>query len=141
MDFGTAVILITVLATLVAVATLFIGGPSPYESIGRGELTFDDSSKPDPAPGSAAARAESEAEIRQLLEAKSDRRVRRGEDPLDFDAELAALTETAPSGHDAALREEVRQVVVARNERRLARGEEPLDVEAETERQLRDLGG
>src|SRR5215210_5067366 len=143
-DFGTAFLLITALAVVAAVATLFIGGDRPYESIGRGELTFD-RPKPEPAPGSAAARAESEAEIRQLLEAKSARRERRGEAPLDIEAELAALTSSPPAAvppgsEDAALREEVRQVVIARNERRLARGQEPLDVETEVDRQLRDLG-
>ncbi|HEY1594137.1 MAG TPA: hypothetical protein VGF74_01975, partial [Thermoleophilaceae bacterium] len=85
-----------------------------------------------------AARAEAEAEIRQLVEAKSARREARGEPPLDVDAEVAALTR--PQGHDEALRDEVRQLVIARNERRLRRGEEPLDVEAEVDRQLRDLG-
>src|SRR5829696_5212617 len=136
-DFGTAFLIITVLAVVAAVATLFVGSDRPYESIGRGELTFEHP-KPEPAPGSAAARAESEAEIRQLLEAKSARRERRGEAPLDIEAELAALTSSAAAGPlagggDAALREEVRQVVVARNERRIARGQEPLDVEAEVD--------
>ncbi len=145
MDFGTAFLIITGLAVVAAVATLFVGGDRPYESIGRGELTFD-RPKEGPAPGSAAARAESEAEIRQLLEAKSARRERRGETPLDIEAELAALTSSPPAGarpgsEDSALREEVRQVVVARNERRLARGQDPLDVEAEVDRQLRELGG
>jgi hypothetical protein len=142
MDFGTVIIAICVLAMLVGVMSLFGGGPSPYESIGRGDLTFDEpESRPAPRPGSADARAESEAEIRQMLEAKSDRRERRGEEPLDIDAELAALTQPARSDVDPALREEVRQVVSARNDRRVARGEAPLDVEAETDRQLRDLGG
>ena len=89
-------------------------------------------------PGSAAARAEAEAEIRQLVEAKSARREARGEPPLDVDAEVAALTQ--PQGQDEALRDEVRQLVIARNERRVRRGEEPLDVEAEVDRQLRDIG-
>jgi hypothetical protein len=56
------------------------------------------------------------------------------------DAEIAALTQSAPAPADAALREEVRQLVVARNERRVRRGQEPLDVEAEVDRQLRELG-
>ena len=134
------IIVITLLAIVAAVASMFFGGPSPYESIGRGDLTFDEPDfQASPPPGSAAARAESEAEIRQMLEAKSDRREQRGEEPLDIDAELAALTRPAPADQDPALREEVRQVVVARNERRIARGEEPLDVEAEVDRQLRDL--
>ena len=76
-----------------------------------------------------------------MLEAKSARRERRGEEPLDIDAELAALTRPAAAPQDPALREEVRQVVMARNERRVARGEDPIDTEAETDRQLHDLGG
>ena len=79
-----------------------------------------------------------EAEIRQMLEARNARRTARGEQPLDIDAELRALT--APPA-DPALRDEVRTFVEARNRRRVARGEEPLDVEAETDRQLRDLQG
>jgi hypothetical protein len=75
-----------------------------------------------------------------MLEAKSALRVARGESPLDIDAEYAALTQSAPAGHDEALREEVRQLVIARNERRARRGEPPLDVEEEIDRQLRDLG-
>jgi hypothetical protein len=79
-----------------------------------------------------------EEEIRQMLEARNARRSARGEDPLDIDAELRALT--APAA-DPELREEVRTLVEARNARRTARGEEPLDVEAEVDRQLRELGG
>jgi hypothetical protein len=87
------------------------------------------------------------AEVRQLLEAKSDRRERRGEAPLDVEAETQRLlTEAAPPADrqgkfDAELRAEVRQLVIARNDRRLRAGLEPLDVEAETERQLADLVG
>ena len=73
------------------------------------------------------------------MEAKSARRVARGEAPLDVDAEIAALKPAAPAA-DEGLRDEVRQLVVARNERRMRRGQEPLDVEQEVERQLRDLG-
>ena len=76
-----------------------------------------------------------------MLEAKSRRREARGEEPLDVDAELAALTAAAPGSGDPALREEVRQLVIARNERRLRQGKEPLDVEAEIDRQLRDMEG
>lgn len=103
--------------------------------------------------------SEREQEIRQMLQARSDRRVRRGEPPLDIDAELARLTEGdglsssatpggGPSrgderggsgGHDAALTEEVRQLAVARNERRARRGEPPLDIEAEVQRTLDEL--
>ena len=86
------------------------------------------------------------AEVRQMLEAKSERRRQRGEEPLDVEAETERLLAAAerPRGEeamDAELRAEVRQLVVVRNERRLREGLEPLDVEAETERQLADFIG
>ena len=87
------------------------------------------------------------AEVRQMLQAKSDRREGRGEAPLDVEAEAERLlAEAATSGDraatmDAELRAEVRQLVIARNERLRRAGQEPLDVEAETERQLADLIG
>lgn len=88
------------------------------------------------------------AEARQMLEAKSYRRTRRGEEPLDVEAEMTALLDTELSGKarkkrnlDEKLRAEVRQLVIARNERRMRRGEEPLDVEVEVERQVADFIG
>jgi hypothetical protein len=132
------VIVGSIVGILAAVA-LYAGSGKLYEQVGKGAFSLDREPQ-GPAPDSPAARAEAEAEIRQLVEAKSARREARGEPPLDIDAEVAALTQAAPSRHDEALREEVRQLVVARNERRVARGQEPLDVEAEVERQLRELG-
>lgn len=86
------------------------------------------------------------AEVRQMLEAKSERRQLRGEPALDVEAETERLLAGAerPRGAeaiDAELRAEVRQLVVTRNDRRLREGLEPLDVEDETERQLADLIG
>jgi hypothetical protein len=138
------ILLVLCPVALVMAFVTFVGVGKVYEDIGRGKLALDQSDRPKgPEPGSSAARAEADAEIRQMLEAKSARREARGEAPLDVDAELAALT-APPGGRggsgDDALREEVRQLVVARNDRRLARGQEPLDVEAEVDRQLRDLG-
>jgi hypothetical protein len=140
--FPLVIIGVSLIAIVVAVvASLASGGL--YERIGRGGLSMDrdDMTRPGPAPGSPAAKAEADEEIRQLVEAKSNRRVARGEAPLDVDAEVAKLTQGAPAPADEGLREEVRQLVIARNERRLRQGKEPVDVEAEVERQLRDLGG
>lgn len=88
------------------------------------------------------------AEARQMLEAKSYRRVNRGEEPLDVEAEVSALLDSELSGGaprkrdlDEKLRAEVRELVIARNERRMRRGQEPLDVEAEVERQVADFIG
>jgi hypothetical protein len=137
--FGIVLIAVSIVAVVVAAAS-FVGSGKIYRGLGRtGPFTLDTEDRPaGPKPGSAAAQAEAREEMRQLLEAKSYRRVARGEQPLDVDAEMAALT-TGPSSQDAELREEVRQHVIARNERRMRRGEEPLDVEAEVERQLREL--
>jgi hypothetical protein len=140
--FPIVIIGVSIAAIVVAVVVSLSSG-GLYDRIGRGGTfgldTDGGATRPGPAPGSAAARAEADAEIRQLVEAKSARRVARGEAPLDVEAEIAALSRPAAPA-DAELREEVRQLVVARNERRMARGQEPLDVEAEVERQLRDLG-
>ena len=138
-ESGLAVVVIVVsILGIVGALVAFVGSGKLYDQVGKGGLSIERDPAAGPPPGSAAARAEAEAEIRQLVEAKSARREARGEPPLDVDAEVAALTQ--PQGQDEALRDEVRQLVIARNERRVRRGEEPLDVEAEVDRQLRDIG-
>jgi hypothetical protein len=144
--FPIVIIGVSLIAIVIAVVATFASGGSSglYERIGRGGFSMDgyeQEGRPGPQPGSAAAKAEADEEIRQLIEAKSNRRVARGETPLDVDAEVAKLTQSAPAPADEGLRDEVRQLVIARNERRLRQGKEPLDVEAEVERQLRELGG
>ncbi len=140
-DFGTVLIGVVVVAIVVACLS-YIGSGAIYRGLGRSGLSLDEPDlDPGPVTGSPAAHAEAQAEIRQMLQAKSDRMQARGQAPLDIEAEMADLT-TGPAGApaDAALREEVRQLVVAGNERRLRRGEDPIDVEPEVDRQLRDLG-
>jgi hypothetical protein len=80
--------------------------------------------------------AERDLEIRQMLEARNERRRRRGQEPLDVDAEIARLSRPAV---DPALAAEVRQLVQARNARLVRRGEAPLDVETEVARRLRQI--
>jgi hypothetical protein len=121
----------------------FLAGGSLYDKIGEGGLSTGTPTHPTgPPAGSPLARAEREMEIRQMLQARSDRQVRMGGEALDIDAELALLEQ--PDGdsvgkHDPALTEEVRQLVVARNERRVRSGEEPMDVEEEVQRTLHEL--
>jgi hypothetical protein len=134
MEFGTVLIVVAVVATLVA-AVSYRGTGQIYSGLGR-EGGLDMTRE----PAAPASGAEVQEEIRQMLEAKSRRRQARGEPGLDVDAELAALSRPSAQG-DPGLREEVRQLVIARNERRLRQGKEPLDVEAEVERQLQSLGG
>src|SRR4051812_36595121 len=139
--FPIVIIGVSLVAIVVAVVVSLASG-GLYDRIGAGMFSMDreQQASKGPAPNTPQARAEAAEEIRQLVEAKSARRVARGEAPLDVDAEIAALTQPAASPHDAELRDEVRQLVVARNERRMRRGQEPLDVEAEVERQMRELG-
>jgi hypothetical protein len=128
-----------VLFVLVGVGS-FLAGGSLYDKIGEGGLSTGAPSAP--AANSPLALAERGMEIRQMLQARSDRQVRRGEAALDIEAEIALLVQpTGASGgrHDAGLTEEVRQLVMARNERRVRSGEEPMDVESEVKRTLDEL--
>jgi hypothetical protein len=136
--FTFVVVGAVVLFVLVGVGS-FLAGGSLYDKIGEGGLSSGPIS---PAANSPLDRAEREMEIRQMLQARSERQVRRGGEALDIDAEMALLeqpTEAAGGKHDAALVEEVRQLVVARNERRMRSGEEPMDVDSEVKRTLDEL--
>ena len=134
--FGIVIFAVVLVAVVVAVITLF-GRSRAYEQIGRGGLSLRDETYR-PEPTGAVGLRERDDEIRQMLAARNERRVRRGEAPLDVEAELARLTAPAV---DPALEAEVRSLVIARNERRARRGQPPLDVEEEVARQLRELGG
>jgi hypothetical protein len=132
--FGTVLIAVSLLAVVLA-AISYWGSGGIYSGLGRGDLELERD-----RPVAAASAAEAQEEIRQMLQAKSDRRTARGEAPIDIDAEMASLA-SGPGVGDPGLRDEVRQLVLARNERRARQGKEQLDVEAEVDRQLRDLGG
>lgn len=149
---------IVALAGAIGVIGMLRGGL--YDRIGEGGTS---PVQPEPRAGSPAAAAERELEIRQMLQARNERLVRRGEPPLDLDAELAILTgaedrnpstdasgisepgarepAVLPSRHDPELVEELRQLANARNARRTRRGEAPLDVRAEVQRALAELDG
>lgn len=138
--FTFVVVGAVVLFVLVGVGS-FLAGGSLYDRIGEGGLSTGVPSAP--AANSPLAQAERDMEIRQMLQARSDRQVRRGGEALDIDAEMALLEQPAGGAsdgrHDASLTEEVRQLVMARNERRVRSGEEPMDVESEVQRTLDEL--
>jgi hypothetical protein len=141
---GYVLAAITLLALPVAAIAFARSGPA-WRSIGKGPLSIEQALPPPRIGGGEPPvdAAEQAAEARQMLEAKSFRRQRRGEAALDVEAEVSRLlaSPAARPGIDESLRAEVRDLVVARNERRMRAGEEPLDVEAEVERQLGDLIG
>ena len=136
------VLLVIPLVVLPIAAIAFARSGGAWGGIGKGAFAIEQEAPAREPPPAHVERAEQEAEARQMLEARSYRRQRNGEPPLDVDSELSKLLDgmggEAPSV-DEELREEVRGLVIARNERRLRRGEEPLDVEAETERQLSEI--
>jgi len=139
-EFGTILIIIVLVGVVVACLS-YVGSGGIYSGIGRTGLSLDEPDmRPGPQPGSAAANAEAQEEIRQMIEAKSARSEARGGPALDVDAEIDALM-GAPVPADPALTDEIRELVVARNERRMRRGEEPLDVETEVRRELARLAG
>lgn len=145
---GTILLAISAIAAPIA-GYLFHRSAAAWRSFGRGRFSIVAEPPPSARPGAPPAPVDPEiqaAEVRQMLEAKSARRQRRGEPPLDVEAETRRLLgEGERPGRreaiSAELRSEVRQLVLARNERRLRRGLEPLDVEAEVERQLADFIG
>ena len=107
-----------------------------WEDMGKNRLLMDSELPREPALRSPTAQFERDAEIRQMLNARNARRIRRGEQPLDVEQELCKLTS---STEDPALRAEVRQLVVARNYRRARAGKPPLDIDAEVKRELAKL--
>jgi hypothetical protein len=148
-------LLLAIVALAGAIGVIGMLRGSLYDRIGESGTSVG---QPPPRPGSPAEAAERELEIRQMLQARSERLQRKGEPPLDLDAELATLTgptdanestESAedsaaparPGRHDPELVEELRQLANARNTRRVRRGEEPLDVRAEVQRALAELDG
>jgi hypothetical protein len=129
-------VIVVILAALVAIVTVS-GFGKAYDQIGRGGLSLrDGSDRPAREPTPAIAAGERDEEIRQMLEARNARRLRQGREPLDVEAELAALSRPSV---DASLALEIRQLVEARNARRLRQGKEPLDVDAEVARRIREV--
>jgi hypothetical protein len=143
-QIGTVLIIVVLVALPVGALVFALGAGNALQKIGKGQFAmeqdFPQSSGGSIPPVSAEVREE---EIRQMVQARSDRGVAKGREALDVDAEvekiLAADTAGPSLAADRGLREEVRQLVVARNERRQRQGKEPLDVDQEIDRQLREL--
>lgn len=146
---GAILLLVTGVAAPIAGAW-FARSAGAWRTIGRGPFSIE-REEPPPRGGTRAQQgadpAIQAAEVRQMLEARDARRRRRGESPIDVEAEASRLLAEQGSRPGleermaADLRAEVRGLVVARNERRRRQGLPPLDVEAETDRQLADLVG
>jgi hypothetical protein len=91
-ESGTVLILIAVVVAPIA-AFAFARSGSAWRALGKGRFAIEQELPPkrpadSPAPLDRAAQA---AEVRQMLEAKSFRRQRRGEPPIDVGAEMRRL--------------------------------------------------
>jgi hypothetical protein len=141
---GTILIIVVLVALPLGALIFATGAGNALQKIGKGDFALEQDFPQSPGSPVHAVSAEvREEEIRQMVQARSDRGVAKGREALDVDAEverlLSADTAGPGLGEDRALREEIRTLVVARNERRQRQGKEPLDVEAEIQRQLREL--
>jgi hypothetical protein len=134
--FGTVLWVVCITGLVIALVAL-ISSRKTWDDFGKDGLLLDSEIARGPAAGSAASLRERDEEIRQMLEARNARRLRRGEQPLDIEQELSRLT---AAQIDPELRSEIRDLVIARNYRRERAGNPPLDVEAEVEREIARLG-
>jgi hypothetical protein len=145
-DFQIGIVLIIVVLIALPVGAIVFakGAGGAFNQIGKGQFAIEQDF-PQSSQGSihAVSAEVREEEIRQMIQARSDRGVAKGRKALDIDAEVEKLLATESGGPglaaDKGLREEIRQLVVARNERRERQGKEPLDVEKEIDRQLSEL--
>jgi hypothetical protein len=145
-DFQVGIVLIIVVLVALPVGAIVFatGAGKSLSQVGKGALSIEqDFPQSSEGPMYAVTPEVREEEIRQMIQARSDRGVAKGRKELDVEAEVEKLLATETSGAglaaDKGLREEIRQLVVARNERRQRQGKKPLDVEKEIERQLREL--
>lgn len=135
-SLGTLVWVVLIVAAVVALAAMVSSGKT-WEEHGRDHLLMDRDTTTGPRSEAHGSAQERDEEIRQMLEAKNARRIRRGEEPINVEQELRRLTKPQI---DPELRKEIRDLVVARNYRRSRAGKPPLDVEAEIEREISRLG-
>jgi hypothetical protein len=143
-QIGTILILVVLIALPVGAIVFARGAGGALKEIGKGPLAIEQDFPQGSSGSIHTVSAEvREEEIRQMIQARSDRGIAKGRKPLDVDAEVEKLLASESGGPglggDRSLREEVRQLVVARNERRQRQGKKPLDVEKEIDRQLSEL--
>jgi len=139
---GTVFILIVLVALPIGAIVFATGAGNALKQIGKGDLAIEQEPRSRSGGAAPVSSAVREEEIRQMVQARSDRGVARGEKARDVDAEVEQLLVSQGGGGltgDKALREEVRGLVIAKNDRRQRQGKKPLDVEAEIDRQLAEL--
>lgn len=88
------IVIFVVVGVSIAIGLLTLGRPgSAYDHIGRGSFALDREGGDGDLPGGERVRPPREPsladEVRQLVVARNERRLRAGEPPLDVEAEVA----------------------------------------------------
>jgi len=118
-------------SALIAIGTIFVGG-DPRDQIGGDSGGTGGGRRPGPDFSGEETPEMQEQDARHMIEGRNRRRIARGQEPLDVEAELARLRAlTGPPVVDPEAEAEARAVIAARNARRRRRGEPEGDVEAE----------
>jgi hypothetical protein len=133
--FEPVLFIVCGLGILGAVLAL-VSASKTWKEYGKSQMLMERDQGAGAAAGSATALLERDSEIRQLLDARNQRRERRGEPPLDIERELSRLTALQVDGQ---LKAEIRELVIARNHRRARAGKPLLDVDAEVAREIGQL--
>src|SRR5215216_5880400 len=120
-QIGTVLIIVVLIALPLGAIVFAMGAGGALKQIGKGPLAMEQDFPQSSGGAIHTVSAEvREEEIRQMIQARSDRGVAKGREALDVDAEVEKLLASESSGPslagDKALREEIRQLVVARNE-------------------------
>ncbi|MGZ5337777.1 MAG: hypothetical protein ACXWDT_07020, partial [Solirubrobacterales bacterium] len=91
-DSGTVLIAAALIAIPFAVGAFVLGAGNALKEVGKGDFAIEQEF-PGAGTGPVAptTRAEREAEIRQMLQARAYRAEKRGQKPVDVDAELEKI--------------------------------------------------
>src|SRR5438552_3217728 len=89
--FGTVLWVVCIAAAVVALLML-MSTRKTWEDLGKNSMLMDSELPRQAAAPSAASLLERDEEIRQMLQARNARRIRRGEAPVDVEQELSKLT-------------------------------------------------
>src|SRR5215207_7805011 len=131
LQLGTVFIIVVLVALPLGALVFAMGAGNALQKIGKGDFALEqDFPQSTQGPVHAVSAEVREEEIRQMIQARSDRGVAKGRKALDVDAEVKKLLAAESGGPglagDRELREEIRQLVVARNERRKRQGKKEL---------------
>jgi hypothetical protein len=130
--FGIVIFSVVGISGLIAIGTFLFGGAPPHSTIGGNAFSATEA-----GPETPEMR---EDDVRQMLEARNQRRIARGESPGDVDAELRdLLAPQRDEAMDGEVLAEVQAIVGARHARRRRRGQPEGDFDAEVDELLRSI--